>query len=134
MGGLTNFSPPASGFFLLDHDQRNTLSVGGDVRLPWRSFASTNISYGSGFSDGSNPPHHLPQHTAFDLSIGKDNWRETLRFCGCSKRGEPPSANRQQPDIRWHPLQQSEGDLCRASLPLSLLVDRGRQTIKGVRT
>ena len=71
-GGLTDFSPPESGFFLLDHDQRNTLSVGGEVRLPWRSFASTNIAYGSGFSDGDNPPHHLPQHTTFDLSIGKD--------------------------------------------------------------
>jgi hypothetical protein len=71
-GGLTDFSPPAFGFFQLDHDQRNTLSVGGEVRLPWHSFTSTNISYGSGFSDGNNPPHHLPQHTVFDLALGKD--------------------------------------------------------------
>jgi len=71
-GGLTDFSPPTSGFFLLDHDQRNTLSVGGEFRLTWHSFASTNVSYGSGFSDGTNPPHHLPQHTTFDLSLGKD--------------------------------------------------------------
>jgi len=70
-GGLTNFSPP-SGTFLLDHDQRNTLSAGGDVSLPWRIFAATNLYYGSGFSDGSNPPHHLPQHTTFDLSLGKE--------------------------------------------------------------
>ena len=70
-GGLTDFSPPSS-IFLLDHDQRNTLSAGGDLSLPWHAFAATNLYYGSGFSDGDNPPHHLPQHTTFDLSLGKE--------------------------------------------------------------
>jgi hypothetical protein len=74
-GGLTNFSPPSS-LFPLDHDQRNTLSVGGDISLPWRSYASTNVYYGSGFSNAfpglPYPGGHLPQHTTFDLSIGKD--------------------------------------------------------------
>jgi outer membrane cobalamin receptor len=69
-GGLTNFAPPTP-LFLLDHDQRNTLNVGGDVSLPWRSFASTNVYYGSGFTD-SGGPAHLPQHTTFDLTFGKD--------------------------------------------------------------
>src|SRR6266849_2863285 len=71
-GGLTDFSPPA-GFFLLDHDQRNTLNVGADVSLPWQSFAATNVYYGSGFSNGDPPPasDHLPGHTTFDLSLGK---------------------------------------------------------------
>jgi outer membrane receptor protein involved in Fe transport len=69
-GGLTNFAPPTP-LFLLDHDQRNTLNVGGDVSLPWRSFASTNVYYGSGFTD-SGGPAHLPQHTTFDLTLGKD--------------------------------------------------------------
>ncbi len=69
-GGLTNFAPP-SPLFLLDHDQRNTLNVGGDLALPWSSFASTNVYYGSGFTD-SGGPAHLPQHTTFDLSLGKD--------------------------------------------------------------
>ena len=27
-GGLTNFSPPDSGYFLLDHDQRHTRMAG----------------------------------------------------------------------------------------------------------
>jgi outer membrane cobalamin receptor len=73
-GGLTNFSPPTS-LFPLDHDQRNTLNLGGDLDLPWRSYASTNVYYGSGFSNAfpgqPYPGDHLPQHTTFDLSIGK---------------------------------------------------------------
>jgi len=63
----------------LDHDQRNTLNVGGDVTLPWRSYASTNVYYGSGFSNGlqgvPNWPYtgaYLPSHTTFDMSLGKD--------------------------------------------------------------
>ena len=71
-GGLTDFSPPALGYFLLDHDQTNTLNVGFDYKLPWHSFASTNVYYGSGFSNGNPPPDHLPGHTTFDLSLGKD--------------------------------------------------------------
>ena len=74
-GGLTDFSP-ATPLFPLDHDQRNTLNFGGEVNLPGRSFASTNVYYGSGFSnafpDAPYPGTHLPQHTSFDLSFGKD--------------------------------------------------------------
>jgi outer membrane cobalamin receptor len=59
----------------LDHDQRNTLNVGFDASLPWRVFASTNVYYGSGFVNGSPnkeyPGAYLPQHTTFDLSVGK---------------------------------------------------------------
>ncbi len=75
VGGLTDFtfSPELSP---LDHDQRNTLNVGGDVTLPWRSYASTNVYYGSGFSNAfpgaPYPGDYLPQHTTFDLSLGKD--------------------------------------------------------------
>jgi len=60
----------------LDHDQRNTLNVGGDVTLPRRAYASTNVYYGSGFSNAfpgaPYPGNYLPQHTTFDLSLGKD--------------------------------------------------------------
>ena len=74
-GGLTNFSPP-SPLFPLDHDQRNTLNFGGEVTLPWQSYASTNVYYGSGFSNAfpgaPYPGDHLPQHTTFDLSFGKN--------------------------------------------------------------
>ena len=73
-GGLTSFSTIPFG--PLDHDQRNTLNLGGDLTLPGRAYASTNIYYGSGFSNAfpthPYPGHHLPQHTTFDLSLGKE--------------------------------------------------------------
>jgi outer membrane cobalamin receptor len=73
-GGLTSFSLP-SGYSPLDHDQRNTLNIGFNAALPWRAFASSNVYYGSGFTNGSPnaqfPGPYLPQHTTFDLSLGK---------------------------------------------------------------
>lgn len=74
-GGLTNFSLPA-GLSPVDHDQRNTLNVGGDASLPWHSYASTNVYYGSGFHNAfpgqPYPGDYLPQHTTWDLTLGKD--------------------------------------------------------------
>ena len=76
-GGLTDFTPPDQGFFLLDHDQRDTLGIGFHGTLPWRTFASGNLSYGSGFLDGDGP-NHRPGHTEFSLSLGKSFGE---RFC-----------------------------------------------------
>jgi outer membrane receptor protein involved in Fe transport len=71
-GGLTDFSPPRSGYFLLDHDQRHTLHAGFNFSLPHGISTGGNLYYGSGFTDGtSDVPAHLPEHTTFDLSIGK---------------------------------------------------------------
>jgi hypothetical protein len=73
-GGLTDFSF-GDGYGLLDHDQRNTLHVGGQFSLPWQSFAATDVYYGSGFTNGNSPPDpndHLQPHTTFDLSLRKD--------------------------------------------------------------
>ena len=67
----------APGYSPLDHDQRNTLNVGFNGTLPWRMYASTNVYYGSGFSNGDPypaspyPGDYLPQHTTFDLAVGK---------------------------------------------------------------
>jgi outer membrane receptor protein involved in Fe transport len=72
-GGLTNFSF-GSGFKFLDHDQRNTLHIGGNFSLPWQTYASSDVYYGSGFTDGGavpGGPTHLPGHTTFDLTLGK---------------------------------------------------------------
>lgn len=73
-GGLTDFSYLPWG--PLDHDQRNTLNIGGNISLPRRAYASTNIYYGSGFTNGfpgaPYPGDYLPQHTSLDLTLGKD--------------------------------------------------------------
>jgi outer membrane receptor protein involved in Fe transport len=79
-GGLTNFVPATGGYFLLDHDQRNTLHFGGNVNLLRSTYASTDIYYGSGFTNGNAPPSgpdHLPGHTTFDVTVGK-NFGERL--------------------------------------------------------
>jgi hypothetical protein len=72
--------PP--GLSPVDHDQRNTLNFGYNTGLPWQSYASTNIYYGSGFTNGEYgtpfvqlpgqyPGPYLPGHTTFDLALGK---------------------------------------------------------------
>ncbi len=70
------------GYHPVDHDQRNTLNLGFNATLPWRATASTNVYYGSGFTNGGFDPNgppadprypdpYLPQHTTFDISLGK---------------------------------------------------------------
>ena len=79
-GGLTDFSFGGS-CGLLDHDQRNTLHVGGQFTLPWRVSATTDVSYASGFTNGNAPQmapgDHLPPHTTFDLALSRE-FRERL--------------------------------------------------------
>jgi outer membrane cobalamin receptor len=68
-GGMTNFTPLEEGRFFLDHDQRDTLVVGGNIQLPRTMWIAANVAYGSGFLQG-NGPGHLPGHTTFDLAAG----------------------------------------------------------------
>ena len=91
-GGLTDFTV-FPGLSPLDHDQRNTLNFGGDITLPSRSFVSTNIYYGSGFSNGfpgqPYPGDYLPAHTTFDLSVGKqfgENFSASLTALNVANR------------------------------------------------
>jgi outer membrane receptor for ferrienterochelin and colicin len=79
-GGLTDFTPPETGYFFLDHDQRDTLSTGVNLDLPWNTWTAFNVNYGSGFVGGEGP-EHLPGHTSYDFSIGR-SFREkwNLRF------------------------------------------------------
>ena len=80
-GGLICYPPnspacaPDPGYAPLDHDQRNTLNAGFNAHLPDRAYASINVYYGSGFSNGlptaQYPGNYLPQHTTIDLAAGK---------------------------------------------------------------
>jgi hypothetical protein len=82
-GGLICPSPvtPSCGLDIppglspVDHDQRNTLNLGFNSSLPWHSYGSTNVYYGSGFTNGlpglQYPGNYLPSHTTFDVSLGK---------------------------------------------------------------
>ena len=79
-GGLTDFTPPAAGFFYLDHDQRQTLSTGFTALLLHKSWFSGNVSAGSGFLDGDGPGH-LPAYATVDLAVGHsfgENWSAKL--------------------------------------------------------
>jgi len=67
-GGLIEFIPP--GNFLLDHDQRNTVTSVLSLTVPGNIWATPAYQFGSGFLNG-NGPSHLPPHSTFDLSIGK---------------------------------------------------------------
>jgi outer membrane receptor protein involved in Fe transport len=67
-GGLLEFAP--AGNFLLDHDQRNTVTSVLSINLPGRMWATPAYQFGSGFLNGDGPAH-LPPHSTFDLSIGK---------------------------------------------------------------
>ena len=71
-GGLTDFSF-GDGFQLLDHDQRHTLHLGARYDFPFHSYASTDVYYASGFTNGDPlvPGDHLQPHTTFDLALGK---------------------------------------------------------------
>ncbi len=61
----------------VDHDQRNTLNTGFTANLPMHTWFSTNVYYGSGFTNGlagaNQGPYngsYLPVHTTFDASAG----------------------------------------------------------------
>jgi hypothetical protein len=84
IGGFTCTDPndPACtnggfNYFPVDHDQRNTLNAGFTASLPAHTWFSTNVYYGSGFTNGlagaNQGPYngpYLPVHTTFDSSVG----------------------------------------------------------------
>ena len=72
-------------YFPLDHDQRDTLNTGFVANLPTHTWFSTNVYYGSGFSNGlagaNEGPYngpYLPAHTTFSIAAGhtfNEAWR-----------------------------------------------------------
>jgi outer membrane receptor protein involved in Fe transport len=79
-GGLTDFSPPADGFFFLDHDQRHTVSTGFTATVTSKTWFSGNVAGGSGFLDGDGPGH-LPSYATVDVALGHsfgENWSAKL--------------------------------------------------------
>jgi outer membrane cobalamin receptor len=68
--GMTNFAPPANTWFYIDHDQRQTLSTGGEFSFWRNAYVNANVIAGSGFLDGDGP-QHLPAHAALDIAVGK---------------------------------------------------------------
>ena len=89
-GGLTDFSPPRVGYFLLDHDQRHTLHANFNLNLPWRAWAAGALYYGSGFTDGqAGYPSHLQPHTTLDFSLGKaigESWSVSVNGLNIANR------------------------------------------------
>ncbi len=84
--------PPGT-YAPVDHDQRNTLNLGVNSTLPWQVFASTNVYYGSGFTNGmpdaQYPGKYLPRHTTFDISLGKsfgERYRVSLTALNVANR------------------------------------------------
>jgi hypothetical protein len=71
----------------VDHDQRNTLNTGFVANLPTHTWLSSNVYYGSGFTNGladsGEGPYqgtYLPGHTTFDIAAGHhigENWEFT---------------------------------------------------------
>ncbi|HVO82511.1 MAG TPA: TonB-dependent receptor [Terriglobales bacterium] len=81
-GGLITDDSCEDTLCFLDHDQRNTLSTGFNLALPWHAWTDFSVNYGSGFLNGEGP-EHLPRHTTYDLSLGKsfgESW--TVRLTG----------------------------------------------------
>ena len=78
----------------VDHDQRDTLNSGFTANLPLHTWFSSNVYYGSGFSNGTagitdsngnliSPyqGNYLPAHTTFDVSAGRsfgESWHAAV--------------------------------------------------------
>ena len=112
----------------VDHDQRDTLNTGFTARLPRQTWFSTNVYYGSGFSNGfqgaPQSPYqgpYLPVHTTFDLAAGHSIGQRWKLSASVLNVDQPPRPRRYLAHRRRLPLQRPAHDLRRAALPLSFL-------------
>ncbi len=96
-GGLIEPVPVGclTSYCFLDHDQRNTLSTGGEIVLPKNAWFSTNVVHGSGVLAGDGPAH-IPPTTTADVAIGKtvgERWTISLTALNVSNSRYPFSVN-----------------------------------------
>jgi outer membrane receptor protein involved in Fe transport len=65
----------------LDHDRRNTLSLGYNAKLPRQFFTGSNLSVNSGLSNRyaappTYQPSQLPSYAVLDLTAGRNFSRD----------------------------------------------------------
>src|SRR5262245_44576123 len=73
--GMTDFAPPANEWFYIDHDQRQTLTTGGEFSFWKNACVNANVVAGSGFLDaaGRQPVHAQGMlDIAFGKSVGEN--------------------------------------------------------------
>jgi outer membrane receptor protein involved in Fe transport len=71
-GGLVVPGTACGNFSELDHDQRNTLNLGYNAKLPRQFFVGSNLSVNSGLSNAFAGSSHLPGYAVLDLTAGRD--------------------------------------------------------------
>jgi hypothetical protein len=71
-GGLVVAGTACGNFSELDHDQRNTLNLGYNAKLPRQFFVGSNVSVNSGLSNGFAGSSHLPGYAVLDLTAGRN--------------------------------------------------------------
>ena len=88
------FSRPEMASVLLDHDQRNTLHVGGQcdaaVAIAMRLDRCLLRRRVHEWNSPPDPHHHLPAHTTFDLTLGKEFGERFSVAVNGSERCQPP--------------------------------------------
>ena len=127
-GGLTDFSPPESGYFLLDHDQTHTLHAGFNFNLAWRAYAGGSVYYGSGFTDGSSDvpgSSARAHHFRFNDRQGDLGEPDALRHG--PQPGESPLPARQQRDLWRNTLRRAQANLPPGQISLPLVTRRRRR-------
>src|SRR5215471_3824529 len=87
--------------------------------------ASTNIYYGSGFTNAfpgqPDPGGYLPGHTTFRPVRGEGFWRKVLGVGERPECGKSPRGAGQQRYVRRVSLEQSAGGVCGGAVAVSVL-------------
>lgn len=105
----------------LDHDQRNTLSLGYNANLPRQFFFGANLSVNSGLANGNGGGEPPVGVRGARSERGPQHQPEPVGVDHGPQRHQRAPGHRQQPDLRRRALEQSVPDLRRATLQIPLL-------------